>query len=453
MKTSKKTTTKRVAEQVAKQKPVPVLIRGGRLIDPASGIDAPMDVLLRDGRVAEVAAPGTIAAKGTQLVDARGLIVAPGFIDIHVHLREPGQSHKETIATGTAAAVAGGFTSVCCMPNTVPVNDDVKITRWMQSPDRGALVNVFPIAAATMGSLGEHITDFPASHAAGAVAFSDDGKPILGDDIMRACLEATAALGVPVIQHAEDTRFTVGCSMNLGPTSLRLGLRGMSVESESKIVERDIRLARETGGHLHVAHISTKKALDAVRKAKKEGVRVTCEVTPHHFTLIDEHVGQYNTDFKMCPPLRSEEDRDAMLRGLLDGTIDAIATDHAPHAFHEKQQEFERAPMGITGLETALPIALQVLHHHKGLPISRVVELLSASPAKIIGLKDRGTLAMGSHADVTIFDPNKRWTFYAQDSRSKSKNTPYDGWHFVGAVAASVIAGKIVFTAKGINNR
>lgn len=437
--------------KVAKQKPL--LIRGGHLIDPASGVDAPMDLLLRDGKVAEVAEPGKIAAKAAQVFNAKGLIVAPGFIDIHVHLREPGQSHKETIATGTAAAAAGGFTSVCCMPNTVPVNDDVKITRWMQSAGRGAIVNVFPIAAATLGSLGERVTDFAALREAGAVAFSDDGKPILGDDIMRACLEAAAKLGVPVIQHAEDTRLTVGCSMNLGPTSLRLGLRGMSVESESKIVERDIRLARETGGHLHVAHISTKKALDAVRKGKKEGVHVTCEVTPHHFTLIDEHVGQYNTDYKMCPPLRSEEDRDAMVRGLLDGTIDAIATDHAPHAFHEKQQEFERAPMGITGLETALPIALQVLHHHKGVPISRVVELLSANPAKIAGLKGRGTLVVGSHGDVTIFDPNKKWTFYAQDSQSKSKNTPYDGWGFAGFVAASVVGGKVVFTAKDAKAR
>src|SRR5438876_834723 len=361
----------------------PLLIHGGHLIDPASNIDGPMDLLLRDDKVARVAEPGSIAAKGAQVFNAKGLIVAPGLIDLHVHLREPGQSHKETIATGTAAAAAGGFTSVCCMPNTVPVNDDAKITRWMQDTKRGAVVNVFPIAAATVGSLGEKLTDFAALRDAGAVGFTDDGKPILNDDIMRACLEAAVKLGVPVIQHAEDTRLTVGCSMHLGPTSLRLGLRGMPVEAESRIVERDIRLARETGGHIHVAHISTKKALDAVRRAKKEGVHVTCEVTPHHFMFIDEHVGQYNTGYKMNPPLRSAEDRDAMVKGLMDGTIDAIATDHAPHALHEKQQEFERAPMGITGLETALPIALQVLHHHKGLPLSRVVELMSTNPAKI----------------------------------------------------------------------
>lgn len=431
-----------MARQQKPPKQKPILIRGGHLLDPASGIDAAMDLLLRDGKVAKVSEPGSIPAKGTQVIDAKGMIVAPGLIDLHVHLREPGQAHKETIATGTAAAAAGGFTSVCCMPNTVPVNDDPKITHWMLHPKHDPVVNIFPIAAATVSSLGERITDFAALREAGAVAFSDDGKPILSDDIMRACLEAAAKLGVPVIQHAEDTRLTVGCSMNLGPTSLRLGLRGMSIESESNIVERDIRLARETGGHLHVAHISTKKALDAVRRAKREGVKVTCEVTPHHFTLIDEHVGQYNTNFKMCPPLRSESDRDAMVRGLLDGTIDAIATDHAPHAFHEKQQEFERAPMGITGLETALPIALQVLHHHHGLPPRRIVELLSANPARLFGMKGRGTLAVGSHADVTIFDPDKKWTFYAGESRSKSKNTPFDGWEFMGKVVRTIVGGK-----------
>jgi dihydroorotase len=431
----------------------PLLIRGGHLIDPASGVDAPMDLLLKDGKVAQMAEPGNIPTKGVQVSNAKGLFVAPGLIDLHVHLREPGQSHKETIATGTAAAVAGGFTSVCCMPNTVPVNDDPAITRWMLDAKRGAVVNVFPIAAATVGSLGASLTDFTALQHAGAVAFTDDGRPILDDDIMRACLEAAAKLGVPVIQHAEDTRLTAGCSMNLGPTSLRLGLRGMPVEAESRIVERDIRLARETGGHIHVAHISTKKALDAVRRAKREGVHVTCEVTPHHFLFIDEQVGQYNTDYKMNPPLRSEEDRDAMLKGLMDGTIDAIATDHAPHALHEKQQEFERAPMGITGLETALPIALQVLHHHKGVPLSRIVELLSANPAKIFGLKGRGTLAVGSHADVTVFDPNKKWTFYAQDSKSKSKNTPLDGWKFAGAVVTTVVSGKVALTAKDAKDR
>jgi dihydroorotase len=422
-----------------------LLIRDGRVIDPATKTDAKMDVLLRDGRIAEVAPPGKIVAKNAEIFDATGLIVSPGLIDIHVHLRQPGQEYKETIATGTAAAAAGGFTSVCCMPNTVPVNDNPEINSWIQAPERGAIVNVFPIAAATVGSMGVRLTDFAALKNSGAVGFTDDGKPILHDDIMRASLQTAAKLGAPVIQHAEDTLLTGGCSMNLGPTSFRLGLRGMSVEAESGIVERDIRLARETGGHLHVAHLSTAKALDAVRRAKQEGVYVTCEVTPHHFTLIDEYVGDYDTNFKMNPPLRGTADRDAMLEGLLDGSIDAIATDHAPHALHEKQQEFDRAPMGITGLETALAIALQVLHHHRKASLKRIIELMSSNPAKLVGLKDRGTLFPGAHADLTIFDSNKKWKFETQDSRSKSKNTPFDGWEFTGAVAATIVSGKVVY--------
>ncbi len=428
-----------------------LLIRGGRVIDPVNKLDAPRDVLLQGGRVKQVGEPGSIKPTGrnVQLFDATGLVVAPGLIDIHVHLRQPGQEYKETIATGTAAAAAGGFTSVCCMPNTVPVNDSPVITRWMQAKEREAVVNVFPIAAATAGSNGERLTDFVKLKNAGAVAVTDDGKPILGDDIMEKALRAAAKLGIPVIQHAEDTRLTGGCAMHLGPTSFRLGLRGMPAEAESGIVERDIALARKTGAHLHVAHISTRKALAAVRRAKKDGVRVTCEVTPHHFTLLDEHVGTYNTNYKMNPPLRGEDDRAAMIRGLLDGTIDAIATDHAPHALHEKEQEFDRAPMGITGLETALPIALQVLHRHHKLPLARLIALLSANPAQLIGLERRGHLSPGAHADVVVIDPNKPWTFYAQDSRSKSKNTPFDGWEFVGGVVATFVMGKIVFSANG----
>jgi dihydroorotase len=422
----------------------PILVRGGRVIDPANKLDAPMDVLLENGRIKQVAAPGSIKATGRQVIDATGLIVAPGLVDIHVHLRQPGQEHKETIATGTAAAAAGGFTSVCCMPNTVPVNDSPEITRWMLSKDRGAVVNVFPIAAATVGSNGEELTDFPGLRKAGAVAFTDDGKPIVGDAIMEKALRAAAKLDVPVIQHAEDTRLTGGCSMNLGAMSFRLGLRGMPAEAESGIVERDIALARKTGGHLHVAHLSTRKALAAVRRAKKDGVRVTCEVTPHHFTFLDEHIGSYDTNFKMNPPLRGEEDRAAMVRGLLDGTIDAIATDHAPHALHEKQQEFDRAPMGITGLETALPIALQVLHRHHKMSLSKLIALLSTNPARLLGLERRGHLSPGAFADLVLIDPNEEWTFYAQDSKSKSKNTPFDGWQFQGRARMTIVGGKIV---------
>ncbi len=421
-----------------------ILIHSGHLIDPAQGIDRPMELLLRNGRVAQIAEPGTIARKGHQVINAKGLVVSPGFIDIHVHLREPGQQHKESIATGTAAAAAGGFTSVCTMPNTLPVNDSVEITRWLQQPARSAVVNVFPVAAATIGSMGERPTDFAALHAAGAVAFSDDGKPVSDPELVRQALRAAKKLRVPFIQHSEDVAISNACAVHAGPTAFKLGLRGSPVEAESNIVIRDIEIARETGGHLHVAHVSARKSLDAIRKAKKSGVRVTCEVTPHHFTLLDEHIGSYDTNFKMCPPLRSAEDRDAMLRGLLAGTIDCIATDHAPHALHEKLQEFERAPNGITGLETALGIAVQVLHHHKGAPLRRVVELLSTNPARIIGLGGRGTLAKGAHADVTIFDPNARWTFSAADSKSKASNTPFDGWQLTGKVVHTIVGGKLL---------
>ncbi len=420
-----------------------LLIQRGWVIDPASGIDHEMDVLLRDGRVAAVATPGTLRGQAQRTLNVRGAIIAPGLIDMHVHLREPGHSHKETKVTGTAAAAAGGFTSVCVMPNTHPVNDSVEITRWMLSPERGALVNVFPIAAATVGSGGEKLTNFAALKKAGAVAVSDDGKPILDDKVMRNALRRAARVNMAVVQHAEDTRVTVGCSMNYGATSFRLGVHGMPNSAEYSVVERDIALARETKGRVHVAHLSTREALEAVRRAKKAKLRVTTEVTPHHFTLIDENVGEFDTHYKMNPPLRSTADRDAMIAGILDGTIDAIATDHAPHAFHEKQVEFERASFGITGLETALPIALTVLHHHFKLPLWRIVELLASNPAKIFGLTGRGTLAKGAHADLTIFDPKKKWTF--SDSLSKSRNTPFDGWNFTGRAVMTIVGGKVVY--------
>jgi dihydroorotase len=422
-----------------------IIIQRGRVIDPASGIDQDMDLLLRDGHVAAVAAPGKLSGQADKTFNARGCIVAPGLIDVHVHLREPGQSHKETIVTGTAAAAAGGFTSVCAMPNTNPVNDSAEITSWMTASQRGAMVNVFPIAAATVGSAGEKLTDFAALKKAGAVAVSDDGKPILDDKLMRDALAAAARLKIPVVQHAEDTRATIGCSMNYGATSFRLGVHGMPNTAESSVVERDIALAKQTRGHVHVAHISTREALEAVRNARKAKLRVSAEVTPHHFTLIDENVGEFNTHYKMNPPLRSVADRDALIEGILDGTIDVIASDHAPHAFHEKEVEFERAAFGITGLETMLPIALTVLHHHFKLTLWRIVELLATNPARIFNLTGRGTLAEGSTADVTIFDPKKKWTFDASQSLSKSRNTPFDGWNFVGRPVATIVGGKMVY--------
>ena len=424
-------------------------ILNGRLVDPAAGIDAAKDILLRDGRVAEVAGPGKLKqANGAERLDATGLVVTPGLVDMHVHLREPGQGHKETIATGTAAAVAGGFTAVAAMPNTTPVNDSPEITRWMQAPERGAHARVFPVAAATRGSKGETINDFAALKAAGAVALSDDGLPILRDAVMREVMAAAARVGLSVIQHAEDTRMTQGGSMNLGPVSFRLGLRGMPAEAESSIVERDIRLLtelRDTRAHLHVAHASTAASIAAVRQARRNGLRVTCEVAPHHFLLTDEHVGQYNTHAKMCPPLRSAADRDAMIEAIMDGVVDAIATDHAPHAMHEKEVEFDSAPNGITGLETSLGLVLYWLHREWKLPLGRVLSLLSAQPAALLNIKGRGTLTAGSIADVVVFDPKAEWTFRAADSKSKAKNTPFDGWTMLGKVRWTICEGRIAY--------
>ena len=429
-------------------KPGSLLIRGGRVIDPLAKVDALMDMLLRDGQVAEVALPNKIRGGGDEKFDARGLIVAPGFIDLHVHLREPGQSYKETVASGTAAAAAGGFTSVCCMPNTQPVLDSPEWVTWLRQPQRGAVVNVFPIAAATQASKGAVLTDFRALQRAGAVAVTDDGKPILSDTTMRDALRASAEINFPIVQHAEDTRVTQGCSMNEGATSLRLGLRGMSVMAEAAIVDRDVQLAQQfNGARLHVAHLSTAEALKPVRRGKRNRARVTCEVTPHHFALTDADVRDYDTNFKMNPPLRSAEDREALIAALADGTVDAIATDHAPHAPHEKIIEFERAAFGITGLETALGLAITVLHSGHRVPLARIVELFTAGPARVIDLRGRGTLLRGSHADVTIFDPKKRWTFDAAKSRSKSHNTPFDRWQLTGKVVATIVGGKVVHRA------
>jgi dihydroorotase len=431
-----------------KREAASLLIKGGHLVDPAAKVNAPMDVLLRDGRVAEIAPTGKIRGSADEKFDARGLIVSPGFIDLHVHLREPGQSYKETIASGTAAAAAGGFTSVCTMPNTAPVVDAADWVTWLRNPERGAVVNVFPIAAATRGSRGGTLTDFGSLQRAGAVAVTDDGKPILEDDVMRMALRLGAELNLPIVQHAEDTRLTENCSMHAGATSFRLGLRAMPAAAEAGIVDRDVTLAQQVHeSRLHVAHLSTSDALKAVRRGKRAKARVTCEVTPHHFTLIDENVGEYDTNFKMNPPLRSAADREAILVALADGTVDAIATDHAPHALHEKQVEFERAAFGITGLETALGLAITRLHRDHKVPLTRIVELFTAGPSRVFDLPGRGSLARGSFADVTVFDPKKRWTFEAAKSRSLSRNSPFDGWQLTGKVVATIVGAEVVYRA------
>jgi len=429
-----------------------ILILNGRLVDPANHVDSPRDVLLRHGRVAAVEMPGALSAvQAAETIDAAGMIVAPGLIDVHVHLREPGQTYKETIATGTAAAAAGGFTTVVAMPNTAPVNDTVAKLEWMLEAARTPSVRLFAMPAATVGSMGAQLTDFDALRKAGAVGFTDDGKPVLEDHVMRAALVAAARAEVPVSQHAEDTRLTGGCSMNAGAVAFRLGLRGMTVEAESSIVERDIRLLREIEKseglrpHLHVQHVSTARAMDAIRAAKQEGLHVTCEVAPHHFTLTDEAVGDYDTNAKMNPPLRVEADRATMVAALVDGTADCIATDHAPHAAHEKEQEFERAPNGITGLETALGLALRILHRGQGLSLSRIVSLMSTAPAEIVTLAGRGALAVGHLADVVIFDAGAEWRYDAKATRSKSHNTPFDGAEMLGRVKMTISEGRVVY--------
>jgi dihydroorotase len=422
-----------------------ILLRGGHLIDPANNFDAPADVVLSDGRVAEIAEPGQAKSAADETFNLKGLIVAPGFIDLHVHLREPGQTHKENISTGTAAAAAGGFTSVCAMPNTRPINDSPAVTRWMQDEERGAHVNVFPIAAATLGSQGEKLSDYRALKKAGAVALSDDGRPVLDDHIMREALAMAAKVGLPVIQHAEDTKLSLGNPMNEGATSFKLGLRGQPAASEWQMVERDIRLASQEGGRLHVAHVSTAKSLAMIKLGRASQVQVTAEVAPHHFLFTDEACSNYDTRYKMNPPLRSAADRDALLAGLIDGTIDAIATDHAPHALFEKEVEFDKAAFGITGLEIALAAAVTALHAARKVPLRRLVELLSTNPAKIVQLAGRGTLATGAIADVTIFDPKKRWTYDLAKTRSRSRNCPYNGMQFYGKVRATIVGGKIVF--------
>jgi dihydroorotase len=337
------------------------------------------------------------------------------------------------------------------MPNTLPVNDSVVSLAWMQSAGRNPAVHLRAMPAATLGSLGETISDYEALAKAGAVGFTDDGKPVLDSDVMWAALVAAARLGLPISQHAEDTRMTGGCSMNFGPVAFRLGLRGMTVEAESSIVERDIQLLRDIEKvehlrpHLHVQHVSTSKALAAIRQAKQQGLHVTCEAAPHHFTLTDEALEHFDTNAKMNPPLRSEMDRQAVIAAILDGTVDCIATDHAPHAAYEKEVEFERAPNGITGLETALGLALRILHRDHGLPLTRIIALMSTNPSQIIDLHERGTLKAGSHADLILFHPTTEWAFDASSSRSKSKNTPFNGSTMLGQIHTTIAQGRLAY--------
>jgi len=421
-----------------------LLIQNGRVLDPASKTDAAMDVLLDGEVIKEIGAPGKFSSlKDAQVLDATGLIVAPGFIDMHVHLREPGQESSETIETGTKSAARGGFTAVCCMPNTKPVHDNASITRFIVDTARSVgSTRVWPIGAASVESKGEAIAEIAAMKQAGIVAVSDDGKPIATAKLTRQVMDYCASLGLPVIEHSEDGSLAAGAVMREGVTSTRLGLRGMPAAAESVCVARDVQIAELTGGRLHVAHLSAKGSLDQVRWAKSRGLRVTCEVTPHHFTLIDEDV-QYDSRFKMNPPLASREDREALIAGLADGAVDAIATDHAPHEPALKDVEFDRAPFGILGFETAIALTLEQLVHTGKLSLMRMVELFTTGPAKVLG-KER-KLAAGQPADVTLFSTTYEWKYDVNDSPSKSRNSPFDGRAFKGAPMATIVAGKIVF--------
>jgi dihydroorotase len=423
-----------------------LLITGGHLIDPLENQNSGKNILIEDGRVVGWLGLNEPAPEDAEVFDASGMIVAPGFIDLHVHLREPGQEHKETIATGCAAAVAGGWTSVCPMPNTKPINDNAAITRYMiEQAERAGLANVFPIGAITKESGGSELAEMGEMKRAGAVAVSDDGRPVPNAGMMRRAMQYAKDFDLPVVDHCEDKSLSYGGVMHEGKLSLLLGLRGMPALAEEIDAVRDIILAKETGAHIHIAHVSTRGAIEAVRRAKKEGINVSCEAAPHHFTLLDSAVEGYDTNTKMSPPLRSVEHLEAILEALKDGTIDAIATDHAPHHADEKALEYDSAPFGITGLETAVGLAFDELVHKGIINLVRLVELCSTNPAKIFRLKERGTLKVGSIADVTILDPQFEWTYKNADSKSKSRNTPFDKRNFTGAAVATIVGGKIVY--------
>ncbi|MBI3663521.1 MAG: dihydroorotase [Acidobacteria bacterium] len=419
-----------------------LLVKNGRVLDPASGTDVVLDILLDSDRIAQVAP--AINAPGAEVLDASGLIVAPGFIDLHCHLREPGEEYKETIETGTRAAARGGFTAVCCMPNTKPVNDNASVTRSIiERASAAGSVRVWPVGAASLGSKGEALAEIAAMKSAGIVAVSDDGRPIASAKLLRQVMDYCQSLGLPVIDHCEDASLSAGGVMREGPTSVRMGLRGIPACAESIAVARGVQIAALTGGRFHVAHLSCRESLDQVRAAKAKGLRVTCEVTPHHFTLTDEHVTGYDTRFKMNPPLASREDRDALIAGLADGSVDCIATDHAPHDAASKDVEFDKAPFGITGFETVLALALGKLVHTNRIGLMRMVELFTIGPARILGITR--SVAPGELADLTLFSADHEWTFRAADSASKSRNTPFDNAAFSGGPMATIIAGKIVW--------
>ncbi len=418
-----------------------LLIKNGRVVDPSSRTDATLDVLVEGDRVAAVGPD--LQAPSAEIVDASGLVVAPGFIDIHCHLREPGDESSETIESGTRAAARGGFTAVCPMPNTRPVNDNASVTRFIV--DRAAsvgAVRVWPIGAVSVGSRGESLAEIAAMKQAGIVAVSDDGHPVASAKLLRQAMEYCRSLDLPVIDHCEDPSLFAGAVMREGPHSVRLGLRGMPAATESICVSRDVQVAELSGGRLHIAHLSSAQSLAFVRQARGRGLHVTCEVTPHHFALTDEDVA-YDSRFKVNPPIASKQDREVLLEGLADGSVDAIATDHAPHEPARKDVEFDSAPFGMTGFETALSLALEQLYHSGRVGLPRLVELFTTGPARVLGMTRR--LAQGEPADLTLFSLDHPWTFRADESASRSRNSPFDDRAFRGAPMMTIVAGRIAF--------
>jgi len=423
----------------------PVLLKGGRVIDPSQGTDGAFDVLIEDGRVSELRS--RIPPKKAHVIDVRGLVVCPGFVDLHTHLREPGREDKETIATGTRAAARGGFTAVCAMPNTDPVNDHAGITRAILERARtDGVVRVHPIGAITKGSLGEEIAEYGDLREAGCVAVSDDGRPVVSARVMRRALEYARAFDLTVIDHCEDPSLFEGASMNEGRVATFLGLRGVPGAGEAMVVERDILLAELTGGKVHIAHVSAGASVDAVRRGKARGVRVTAEATPHHLLLTDQAVkdSPYDTSTKMNPPLRSEEDRQAVLEGLRDGTIDCIATDHAPHTQDDKRVEYDHAAFGVVGLETAVALGLDRLAGTGFLDLPKLVSLFSTRPVRILGLPG-GTLKPGAVGDVTVLDLERRRRVDPERMATKGRNSPFAGWTLRGGVALTLVGGNVVW--------